>query len=78
MTQLIPYFNLKLYLNNNNNKILFSGGGTGYDFPTKEMLVEPTRGSAAFWINRRTNGKTEALSSHGGCPGFVTLKILQI
>jgi hypothetical protein len=26
-----------------------AGGGTGYDFPSKEMLVEPRRGSVAFW-----------------------------
>jgi prolyl 4-hydroxylase len=32
------------------------------------MLIEPARGSAAFWIGKKSNGKTESVSSHGGCP----------
>ena len=34
-----------------------AGGATGYDFPNKEMLVEPRRGSAAFWMDLKSSGK---------------------
>jgi prolyl 4-hydroxylase len=45
-----------------------AGGGTGFQYPDGEMLVEPIRGSAAFWIDLRANGNLEKKSSHGGCP----------
>jgi prolyl 4-hydroxylase len=45
-----------------------AGGGTGFQFPNHEMLVEPTRGSAAFWMNVKLNGDLEKDSTHGGCP----------
>ena len=38
-----------------------AGGGTGYDFPTKEMLVEPSRGAAAFWMDLKSSGQRESV-----------------
>ena len=38
-----------------------AGGATGYDYPTKEMLVEPSRGAAALWMDLRANGKRESV-----------------
>ena len=28
-------------------------------YPNREMLVQPIKGSAAFWINMEANGKLE-------------------
>lgn len=51
-----------------------AGGGTGYDFPTKEMLVEGRRGSVAFWMDLKSSGQREELGSHGGCPVLIGSK----
>ena len=51
-----------------------AGGATGYDFPNKEMLVEPRRGSAAFWMDLKSSGKREPVGSHGGCPVLIGSK----
>ena len=45
-----------------------AGGATAFDFPGVEQLVYPTKGSAAFWWNLRSNHVRETKTSHGGCP----------
>ena len=54
-----------------NDLIFFSklaGGGTGFVYPNREMLLEPTKGSAAFWISTTSTMHLEPESIHGGCP----------
>ena len=45
-----------------------AGGGTAFDYPDYEQLVQPTKGSAAFWFDLNAKGSREQRSSHGGCP----------
>ena len=45
-----------------------SGGATAFDFMEYEQVVEPSKGSAAFWINLHPNGYRDMRTSHGGCP----------
>lgn len=45
-----------------------AGGGTAFMYPNREMLIQPTKGSAAFWFNLEANGSIEPESAHGGCP----------
>jgi len=51
-----------------------AGGETGFDFPNSEMVIEPSRGSAAFWMNLKASGGRERTASHGGCPVLVGSK----
>ena len=44
------------------------GGGTAFVQPYHEMLVQPTRGSAAFWHNLDKKGFRKRSIEHGGCP----------
>ena len=45
-----------------------TGGGTGFDFPEYEGVIEPTKGSAAFWTNLIASHERDFRSAHGGCP----------
>ncbi len=51
-----------------------AGGETGFDFPNNEMVVEPKKGSAAFWMNLKASGARERSASHGGCPVLIGSK----
>lgn len=44
------------------------GGATAFCYPYKEVLVWPTRGSAAFWYDLDRKGSRNAKTNHGGCP----------
>ena len=44
------------------------GGGTAFVNPGQEMLVQPTRGSAAFWHSLDRKGFRQKAADHGGCP----------
>ena len=44
------------------------GGGTAYMYANREMLVEPERGSMAFWFDLWTDQSLIRDSTHGGCP----------
>ena len=45
-----------------------AGGGTAFDHPQKEQLIEPSKGAIAIWHNLQVNGHLQFDSSHGGCP----------
>ena len=45
-----------------------AGGGTGFNFPDYEGLLQPTRGSVAFWIDLTASHKKDHRARHGGCP----------
>ena len=51
-----------------------AGGGTAFDYPYNEILVHPTRGSAAFWYNLNHKNHRSSLTHHGGCPVLVGSK----
>ena len=44
------------------------GGATAFADPGNEVLVWPTRGSAAFWFNLDRKGFRDQRLLHGGCP----------
>ena len=46
----------------------YTGGGTGFIYPGYHQLVEPEKGSAAFWIDLRASGLRDDAATHGGCP----------
>ena len=48
-----------------------SGGGTAFIHPNKELLLEPRKGSMAYWIDTKANTNVLKESIHGGCPVFV-------
>ena len=45
-----------------------AGGGTGFIYPNREMVLQPTKGSVAFWMGLKANHVLEEQSLHGGCP----------
>lgn len=45
-----------------------SGGYTAFDHVGYEQRLEPSRGSAAFWMDLDKKGHRELRSSHMGCP----------
>ena len=45
-----------------------AGGQTGFIYPNREMLMEPTRGSAMWFISLASDHKLENEQIHGGCP----------
>ena len=45
-----------------------SGGGTAFLDENYEGVLEPTRGSAAFWINLSSKHFIDSRQKHGGCP----------
>ena len=45
-----------------------SGGGTAFIHPNKGLLLEPRKGSMAFWISTKANTDVLENSRHGGCP----------
>ena len=45
-----------------------AGGNTAFTTENVEGTVEPTKGSAAFWINLSSCHMTDIRSAHGGCP----------
>ena len=45
-----------------------AGGGTAFNQNNFEGTVEPTKGSAAFWINLSSCHIKDERASHGGCP----------
>ena len=45
-----------------------AGGYTAFDHVNYEQRLEPTRGSAAFWLDLNKKGFRELRSSHMGCP----------
>ena len=44
------------------------GGGTGFDFPDYEGLIQPRKGPAAFWMDLTASHERDLRSMHGGCP----------
>lgn len=44
------------------------GGATAFAEPGHEVLVSPTKGSAAFWLNLDRKGYRDRRLLHGGCP----------
>ena len=48
------------------------GGATV--FPNAGVAIQPEQGSAAFWWNLYSNGITDSLTVHGGCPVLVGSK----
>ena len=44
------------------------GGYTAFDHVNYEQRLEPSRGSAAFWLDLDKKGYRELRSSHMGCP----------
>ena len=48
-----------------------SRGGTAFIHPNKELLLEPRKGSMAYWINTKANTNKLKETIHGGCPVFV-------
>eukprot|EP00094_Tigriopus_californicus_P006961 TCALIF_06702-PA protein Name:"Similar to P4HA2 Prolyl 4-hydroxylase subunit alpha-2 (Gallus gallus)" AED:0.31 eAED:0.31 QI:0/0/0/1/0/0/2/0/1029 len=44
------------------------GGATAFCYPYKEVLVWPTKGSAAFWYDLNLKGSRNIHTNHGGCP----------
>ena len=51
-----------------------AGGATAFDWPGKEIAIQPTKGSIAFWFNLKKNGSRNRMTSHGGCPVIVGSK----
>ena len=47
---------------------IIAGGGTGFIYQNREMLLEPTKGSAGFWMGTKSSMHLEPESIHGGCP----------
>ena len=45
-----------------------AGGGTAFVQEDYEGVIEPTRGSAAFWINLSSAHYKDHRAKHGGCP----------
>ena len=45
-----------------------AGGGTCFPAADFEGLLEPRKGSAAFWINLVSNHGIDTRAAHGGCP----------
>ena len=45
-----------------------AGGGTCFTETDYEVLIEPTEGSAAFWLDLSASHELEQRSKHGGCP----------
>ncbi len=45
-----------------------AGGGTAFDHPLAEQLIEPSKGAVAVWFNLDTSGHLQFEASHGGCP----------
>ena len=45
-----------------------AGGNTGFIEKGYEGVVQPTKGSAAFWINLSSCHYKDTRSQHGGCP----------
>ena len=45
-----------------------AGGGTSFHYPNREMLVTPEKGSAAFWMDLKSDGLLESRALHAGCP----------
>ena len=45
-----------------------AGGGTAFTKTDSEGLLEPTEGSAAFWINLSSCHRIDMRTRHGGCP----------
>lgn len=45
-----------------------AGGGTAFAYTNFEGILEPTKGSAAFWINLSSCHIKDHRSKHGGCP----------
>ena len=45
-----------------------AGGGTAFDHPRKEQLIDPTKGALALWYGLTPTGHLQYDSSHGGCP----------
>jgi hypothetical protein len=48
------------------------GGATV--FPNAGVAIQPDQGSIVFWWNLHTNGWTDRLTVHGGCPVLVGSK----
>ena len=44
------------------------GGATAFVTPMKEVIVWPTKGSAAFWYDLDRKGYRDRDTMHGGCP----------
>jgi hypothetical protein len=49
-----------------------SGGNTA--FPLLGVSVKPIRGDGVFWINMKSDGISDKLTSHAGCPVLVGSK----
>ena len=45
-----------------------AGGGTGFDFLDYQGLIQPRKGSAAFWIDLTASHERDYRAIHGGCP----------
>ena len=45
-----------------------AGGGTGFNFPDFESVINPTKGSAAFWMDLDASHEKDFRATHGGCP----------
>lgn len=44
------------------------GGATAFPYADYEGIIEPTKGSAAFWINLSSCHFRDNRANHGGCP----------
>ena len=45
-----------------------AGGATAFTTPGQELLIEPRKGSIAFWIDTKANTDILEETTHGGCP----------
>ena len=45
-----------------------AGGATAFPTANFEGLLEPRKGSAAFWFNQFSSHYRDTRAAHGGCP----------
>lgn len=51
-----------------------AGGKTAFIYPGSETLIEPQKGTVAFWINTDAKTEIEEKSTHAGCPVLMGTK----
>ena len=46
------------------------GGATFFSSMAKLDAIQPSKGSAVFWVSGKANGKKDLNQEHGGCPVY--------